>query len=259
MRIVIIWPILNCEAVASVGLASIATQLEKSGHKVKIIIINKELGLPLDLEKIYSQCHLFSADIIGFSSVNSQYSVVIKIADFLKAKMNLPIVYGGPCPTITPEKCIENKSIDFVCVGEGEEALLELLKKISLRQDCSKIKNIWTKKSGHIVSNPTRPLTDLSILYPLNFSVFDNMSEILKRRNGWFDFSIMRGCPFNCSYCQNSFVHKLYGEKHGMRFAPIGKVIKNLADIIRKYKNIKYFNFNDDLFTINKRYYTAPR
>ncbi|MDD5013959.1 MAG: radical SAM protein [Atribacterota bacterium] len=255
MKILLIYPILDCQPVAPVGIASLATQLNKAGHQVKLIIINNELGYPLDLKRIYDDSCRFSADIIAFSSVNSQYEVVIKISKYLKNKLKTPIIYGGPCPTVMPEKCLKNKSIDFVCVGEGEEALIEFLDKYKNGDNYFDVQNIWAKKNGKIIENPPRPLKDIRNLYPLDFSVFEEMKKILKCRDGWFDYSLIRGCPFNCSHCQSAYIHKIYKNKYYVRHAPINTVIDNLKDIIAKYKdNIDFFNFNDDTFNLNKNY-----
>jgi len=255
MRVLFIHPILDCQPVAPVGIASLATQLNKAGHWVKLIIINNELGYPLDFKRIYADLRLFSADIIAFSSVNSQYEVVIKIAKYLKNKVKIPTIYGGPCPTVMPEKCIRNKSIDFVCVGEGEEAFIEFLDRYKNGNGYINIPNIWSKQNGKIIKNPPRPLVDMATLYPIDFGVFKEMKKILKCRDGWFDYSLIRGCPFNCSHCQSAYIHKIYKNKYHVRYAPINRVIDNLKDIIAEYKeNIDFFNFNDDTFNLNKKY-----
>ncbi|MDD5005694.1 MAG: radical SAM protein [Candidatus Omnitrophica bacterium] len=255
MRILLIYPILDCQPVAPVGIASLATQLNKAGHKVKLIIINNELGYPLDPKRIYRDLCKFSADIIAFSSVNSQYEVVIKIADYLRSKINIPVIYGGPCPTVMPEKCLRNKSIDFVCVGEGEEAFIEFLDKYKNGKNYFDIPNIWFKQNGKMIKNPVRPPMDIKNLYPIDFSVFEEMKKILKCRDGWFDYSLIRGCPFNCSHCQSAYIHKIYKNKYYVRHAPIDIVIDNLKEIIAKYKgSIDFFNFNDDTFNLNKKY-----
>ena len=254
MKICFICPILDCQPVASVGIASLATQLKKSGHQVKLIVVNEELKYPLDLERIYRDCHKFSPDIIAFSSVNSQYEIVIQIADYFKDRTKIPIIYGGACPTVMPEKCISSKSIDFVCVGEGEEALLELLDRYGKGHNCLNIRNIWAKQDGKIIRNQVRPLAELNSFYPLDFSVFEGMEQILKHRDGWFDYSFIRGCPFRCSHCQSAHMRDIYNKDYPVRYVSIDTAIENLLGILKTYKNIELFNFNDDTFNLNKKY-----
>lgn len=243
----LICPILDCQPVASVGIASLSTYLEKLGHQVKLILINGQLKHSLSLEEIYESCSDFSPDIIGFSSVNSQYEIVIKIADYLKRRIKTPIVYGGSCPTVMPGECLSNESIDYVCVGEGEEALVEFLDRYERGDNCFDIANIWAKQNGKVIKNPVRPLTGLNSLYPLDFRAFEEMEQIIECRDGWFDYSLTRGCPFNCSHCQSAHLHNIYNRKYPVRYVSIDTAIKNLLEIIKTYRNIKFFNINDDL------------
>ena len=62
-------------------------------------------------------------------------------------------------PTFAPDICIEDENIDLVCVGEGENALIDLCKKIETGQDYSDVTNLWVKKDGKIIKkNPiTKP------------------------------------------------------------------------------------------------------
>lgn len=254
MTVLFIIPILDCQPVATVGIASLATHLRRSGHQARLLIVNEELGHPLDLDGIHRDVLAYSPDLIGFSSVNSQYEVVIQIADYLRERTDIPSIYGGPCPTVMAEKCIRNASIDYVCVGEGEEALVEFLDRYEEGGDISHIPNIWAKENGSIVQNPVRPLGRLDAFYPLDFSIYEEMERILEFRNGWFDYSLIRGCPYNCAHCQSAYLHALYGRKFRVRYAPIERVVENLEDLLNAYRNIRYFNFNDDTFNVNKRY-----
>lgn len=254
MKVFLICPILDCQPVASVGIASLATYLKRTGHEIKLLIVNEELGFALDLGQIWRECTAFSPDIIAFSSVNSQYKTVIKIADYLKTKSKTPIIYGGACPTVMPDKCLSNKSIDFVCIGEGEEALVELLDKYEKGENCLNIQSIWAKQSGQIMKSPIRPLAELGGFYPLDFSVYEDMEKILEHRDGWFDYSLIRGCPYQCAHCQSPYIQDIYGRNRSIRYAPIDTVIENLQEILKVYKGIKFFNFNDDTFNLNKNY-----
>lgn len=254
MKVFLICPILDCQPVASVGVASLATYLKRAGHEIKLLIVNEGLGFPLDLERIWKECSKFSPHITAFSSVNSQYETVIKIADYLKTKSKTPIIYGGACPTVMPQECLSNESVDFVCVGEGEEAFAELLNKYENGEDCRNIQSIWAKRDGQVIKNPIRPLGELNSFYPLDFSVYEEMEEILKHRDGWFDYSLIRGCPYQCAHCQSPYIQDIYGKNRSIRYASIDTVIENLREILRIYKGIEFFNFNDDTFNLDKKY-----
>ena len=43
-----------------------------------------------------------------------------------KIKNHVPLIAGGVFPTFAPELVIKNEVVDIVCIGEGENALLDL-------------------------------------------------------------------------------------------------------------------------------------
>ena len=70
----------------------------------------------------------------------------------------MPVIAGGPHPTALPEYVLQNKNIDMICVGEGEEAFAELLDRMEKGLDIYDTKNIWFKKDGEIIKNDLRDL-----------------------------------------------------------------------------------------------------
>ena len=62
-----------------------------------------------------------------------------------------PVIAGGVFPMFAPDICIENKLIDMVCVGEGENALIDLCNNIASGKDYSDVTNLWIKKDGKVI------------------------------------------------------------------------------------------------------------
>lgn len=149
-----------------------------------------------------------------------------------------------------PENTISEKSIDAICVGEVEHALLELVTKMENGEDITKIENIWIKKSGNISKNPVRPLIqDLdSLPYPDR--------DLINRRyisNSTANFITSRGCPYHCSYCINEYLQELYrGKGRFLRYRGIDNVIDEIKLVVKKY-GIRDILFSDETFTSNKK------
>jgi radical SAM superfamily enzyme YgiQ (UPF0313 family) len=61
--------------------------------------------------------------IIGIYSMFSLSASTFRLAGLLKDDCDL-LVAGGPLPTLFPEDYL--KAFDVVCIGEGEETMLEL-------------------------------------------------------------------------------------------------------------------------------------
>ena len=58
------------------------------------------------------------------------------------------VIWGGVHPSILPDESIKHS--DFVCVGEGEESLLELVKKLSDGEKGNDVQNIWARENGSV-------------------------------------------------------------------------------------------------------------
>ena len=63
----------------------------------------------------------YDPDIVGITTLESAYEISLRLANYIKNNLgNIRIVAGGVFPTMSPEIVIREKSIDIVCVGEGE-------------------------------------------------------------------------------------------------------------------------------------------
>ena len=71
-----------------------------------------------------------------------------------------------------------------------------------------------------------------------------------------------RGCPFACAYCFNhQVVHQYrtdlrcsFKELNYIRHHTVDQIIYEIEYLLKNFKNIKTFIFDDDLFTYNKQY-----
>jgi len=134
------------------GLDSDGTQVDK----LAVIPFNMEdRGIRIkdtswsdDLKK---QVEKFKPDLIGLSTTEDMYELGLKFLDTIKSyklKNKVPVIAGGVFPTFAPEIVIKEKLIDIVCVGEGENALIELCKKIKNKENFDDLTNCWVKTIG---------------------------------------------------------------------------------------------------------------
>ena len=83
----------------------------------------------LDLKK---QVNDFKPDLFAISSTEDMWELAMQVLQELKdykIKNNIPVVAGGVFATFAPEICIKDELVDLVCVGEGENALIDLCNK----------------------------------------------------------------------------------------------------------------------------------
>ena len=117
-------------------------------------------------ERVLDQVAQLAGDsgLIGISLTSNYYDSATHITQHLRRTISAPIIWWGIHPTVRPDECLEHA--DLICVGEGEDALLELVQKMAHGGDYTDVSNIWYKQNGKIVHTPLRPLpVDLDV-YP---------------------------------------------------------------------------------------------
>jgi len=227
---------------------------EKTGT-VKPVDMSKYWGgnQTEDIEKKFvEQIKSFNPDLIAFSIVENNYSCARELFEIAKRTTPAPIVVGGLFPTTVPDFFINDKNVDFICIGEGEYAIKQLADNIGGQDDISNIPNLIIKKNGNVIKN------ELSKYYAWeapeifqDWEIFDNrhllkpfMGEMY--RTGFFELS--RGCPFNCSYCLNHFMQQEFkGLGKYTREKPIDVAIREMVYLKTKW-SLELIFFNDENF-----------
>jgi radical SAM superfamily enzyme YgiQ (UPF0313 family) len=261
MKVLFIYPNLNAQVGFNYGVAFLSACLKEHGHTTALLDINEKLGFALDLERIRQEILAFAPDMIGFSVVTNQYRFAREIASDIKRYCPVPIVCGGIHPTMDPEAVLKEECFDYVCVGEGEQAVVDLADALCQDQSTAEIENIWSKANGGIIRNTVRPFVPLESLPPKDYGIFD-FQKMIDAKDGWVGIMSSRGCPFNCSYCFNHRLRELYrrdlgcsaSELNYIRHHPVDTVIREIESLLSSYKNINMLIFDDDLFTLNKDY-----
>lgn len=253
-------------ACANLGIEYLSSSLKKGGHKVSLVIDpqlfddlhlgNKLLGKVFDVrETLAQEVEKTKPDLVGFSVFTSDYQWALDIARRIKEKNEkIPIIFGGIHPTVVPEVVIKEKDVDIVCVGEGEQALLELARSFDKKRRNYKIKNLWfKKKNGEVVKNELRPLLENLDELPLpDKDLFLSQSPSFLKK--YYLIMATRGCPYRCTYCANHVKAKIYrGKGRYLRIRSVESVMKELIWAKKRYP-LKLICIPDDILPLNKQW-----
>ena len=237
------------EIVEPMGLCYISSYLKKHGYNTKIIqqyfMTDKEIVRKIVNEK---------PDIIGFTAFTCTYPRVKRLVKAIKEKINVLTVLGGVHATADPiNSC---RDFDVVVLGEGEETMLELVRKISKGKDWRKIKGIayYNKEKNKEIINPRRdrinfasqPWPDRS---DLNIKIYKShfITNIMPSRvRNVATILSSKGCPYNCSFCTNKLMWNQI-----VRARPIKDVVDEMEMLNKKYQ-VDYIWFHDETFTFDK-------
>lgn len=233
-RIVFVWLNHNMHLSYGHGVGILVAVAKKAGAEVFVHHVHSDLGNPPIVEKVTSDILDLQPSVVGISSSTLEREFAKDLAQKLKAMSTKKplLVLGGSHPTFC-ESEEGYEFFDYVIIGEGEQPIIDLVNGKIFGQK---------KIVGDIIP-------DLDFL---PFSDRDSfaMQKIIDSRNGIVDFISQRGCPYNCSYCSNHFLRKLYG-KDFLRRRSVKNVISEVKNIISRFR-CKIIFFHDDIFTLNE-------
>lgn len=233
------------------GLASIASVLERDGHKVRII---DSPTLELEPEDWIKEVKSWSPDIIGFSVLTPLAPKTYKAISMVKSVLpDVPIVVGGPHPTFMFKEALENGA-DVIVLGEGEETFRQLVNNIEKHgldpQRISEVKGLAYKGDGKVtVTGVREPIMNLDELpWPARHLLPMDKYTLFGKPIRVAHVMASRGCPYGCIYCTTSY---FWGRR--IRFRSASNVAQEVEYIVDKYK-AKYLVFSDDELLINRRF-----
>ncbi len=219
-------------------------EMEKKGLRMK------DTSWKDDLKKLVEE---YKPDIFIMSSTEDMWELGIRILEEVrdfKSKFNVPVLAGGVFPTFAPEICIKYDLIDMICVGEGEEALSDVCKRVQNKKDFTNVTNLWVKdKNGNIQKNSITKPVDINKNPIIDTSLFEE-ARLYRPMAGkvykMYPIETIRGCPYTCKFCNSPDQMKLYkGLGHSF-------FRKKKMDLV--YKELKYFK---DVHKVEYNYFWA--
>lgn len=162
----------------------------------------------------------FHPDLMIMSCTEDMYPLGIGLLK-KTGSLKIPTLVGGVFPTFAPEIVIKNPEIDMLCIGEGENVIRELCRRMTEKKPYDDIPGLWIKKGNKITKNPLGPPVDINRNPPLDISIF-NEGRFYRPLQGKvrrvFPVETHRGCPYTCTYCNSPSQRKLYKEQTGQMF-----------------------------------------
>jgi len=233
------------------GLAYLAANLELYNYSVRILdcpalnINTLDISYELKKDKYI---------LIGLTMLTPMFSKVKETAEIIKKVYpEVKIIVGGAHATALPEQTLkEIKSIDYICIGEGEKTILELVQAIEQKKDTDQINGLAYWKNGQVVLTQTRKLEkNLDSFSPparhlLPMEKYKLTASRVRGGSLCPTLIVARGCPFNCLYCSHPFGQTF-------RHHSTERIIQEIESLIREY-NISEFNMEADNLTVDREF-----
>ena len=194
----------------------------------------------------------FGPDLIAVSCTETTFKRGLTLIEATK-ELGVRNIFGGVFATFAPELVMQHQAVDMLCVGEGENALMDLAGCLGGGRDFSNASNCWIRmRDGSIKRNPiTRPvdinklpaITDIGIFGEKRF--YRPMGGKVRRL---LPVETQRGCPYTCAFCNSPSQNVLYGGGRSFsRKKSMDMVRQEIENHINEWK-VEYIYFWADTF-----------
>ncbi|RJO63753.1 MAG: radical SAM protein [Candidatus Omnitrophota bacterium] len=173
------------------------------------------------------------ADVVGlYGGLTSTIPRLYQIARFYKEKGVITVAGGQHFIRDNITEALQS-GIDYVVIGEGEEAIKELLRALEKNKDISEIKGIAYLKQGAVLFTPKREfLTDFDKLPLPDFSL------VRYAKIKIYPIERIRGCGMECEFCT---------VKGKPRYSASERMLERISFLLETM-DARHFFIVDDLF-----------
>jgi len=254
------WALPNC---FPSGLGYLCSVLVGAGHDVEVYDMNAARPHDREFEEYIAGSDY---DMAGIGGIVTIYATIKKLIKKLKEiHPDRPVIVGGSCATSAPRVVMDRTPADYLCIGEGERTLVELVDDLSAGGSGAGIAGIWRRGGDGraVAEKPREIIRDIDSIplpawekFPMDVYTKNPIGAV--NPNKWIDGGAgeeapksinlisSRGCPYKCVYCYHDFMGAKY------RFRSARSIFEEIMEIKEKY-GVHYFHFTDDCFVINKK------
>lgn len=225
-------PFFTNEKRPPLGIGFLISVLRDAGHQV--FFIDRYLSVTNFLEDGYLTEN--KIDLVGIYANTICYRDTKRMLDKIqtlrdKGDWKGRVAVGGPHTSAVPESIPH--FVDHVIIGEGEEAILDIVDGTSSR--------VIQKDFIQDLDQLPMPAYDCFSNLPYDFGVKWFPQEPV------FTMNTSRGCPFRCAFCS---VASVWGREY--RYLSADRVVEDVSHLVSNY-GAKGIYFREDNFTASRK------
>ncbi len=199
---------------------AVGTILKKMGEEVEYLDVPLEFGLPLTEElntekgeKIQKYIARGGYDVVGISCTTTFEGVSTQmIAEAAKSALeDVTVVVGGYQAISVPRDMMERiPSIDVIVLSDFEPVAERLYHSFYGKIPAKNVPNILYRENGSICVSERVPIR----MNPDNLPMYDySLVEKYLPKYTAFVIEASRGCPYDCTFCQERVVRQQHTAK----------------------------------------------
>jgi radical SAM superfamily enzyme YgiQ (UPF0313 family) len=190
-----------------IGIMSLSSVLRQAGHEC---VMFDQANPDTPNEAIIDQINREQPALVGLSFLSTtSYPYAKILARQIRAtNQNVKLAFGGVFASLNaPLVKLQCTEVDFVCRGDGEQLLLDLLANF---ENPEGVAGLTWMKDGKVVHNPNRPMERQLDQWPfpdresLQLDFVESMPLDVPTVLSMERFTTMqtsRGCPWPCVFC----------------------------------------------------------
>ena len=182
--------------------------------------------------------------VVGFSTI-AAWEETFELASRVREKWKSAfIVLGNNFATLNHlEISARENCFDFICIGEGEQAFVDLIAAWRDGVDLARVGGIgWRDEKGHYRFNSPTAVDLDALPWPAR----DELAVTQARGFAPAIFT-SRGCPFRCTFCGTGAISGMSAGSEGYRSKSIENVVSEIEFLHNQF-GIQHYNIVDDLF-----------
>ncbi len=198
MKTLILFP-LNRDFAFNTSAAAVAGVARHHGFECEVYPIEDGQRVERVLEKVLAYdpdivcATMMTRDILGFRT----------LFPLIKKHSKAFTAIGGYHTTVRPRQVAEWAGIDAIGIGEGERAILALLRTHAQGRRIATIPGLWVRSAGRFVDPipVADPELDIADLPPWDYSIVSSPLIQAEAGRSFLPTRTSRTCPFACHYC----------------------------------------------------------
>ncbi len=225
-------------------LAYVAAVIEAAGARVELLDLGAEPLPPGVFERRLQQ---FAPDFVGFTLNTYHFHHTLDWIRRVRRAVDTRILVGGVHFTIYPVETMAHPEIDCGVLGDALGTVEPLLAALAADRLPEQLPNVAFRRNGDAVITPRGgPRVNMADMPPPARHLLPNerYNSLLSKRKSFTAMMSSRGCPYNCVYCENTYIRP--------DFRPATDVVDELERCYRDH-GIREVDFFDASFTTRKQ------
>ncbi|MDP2923773.1 MAG: radical SAM protein [Candidatus Omnitrophota bacterium] len=236
----------------NIGLLVVGTILKRQGLDVEVI----DMAYDENYRELLIDSLEEGVSFVGCSVMTTQVPAALEISKIVKSvNPDIPVVWGGPHPTLFYEQTASHPLVDIAVVDEATKIIPDLALRLLRRESVEGINGIAFKQNGRISFMRNTDLDDIEQIGEFDHTFYDSQRYM---RSPLFSPPLERekvvaypvltglGCCYSCKFCINFILRRKY------RYKKATQIVKEIKKLQSDY-GANAIWFMDEDFFINKK------